>query len=33
MLEKTPYSTKLSNIDIILNKGKHDLTEPTGDFF
>lgn len=33
MLEKTPYSTILSNIDIILNKGKHDLTEPTGDFF
>ena len=33
MLEKTPYSTILSNIDIILDKGKHDLTEPTGDFF
>ena len=33
MLKKTPYNTILSNIDIILDKGKHDLTEPTGDFF
>ena len=33
MLQKTPYKVALDGIDVILDKGKHDLTYPTGDFF
>jgi hypothetical protein len=33
MLVKTPYTAPISNIDIITEIGKHDLTQPTGNFF
>jgi hypothetical protein len=33
MLQKTPYKVALDGIDVIVDKGKHDLTYQTGDFF
>lgn len=33
MLVKTPYIAPISVSDEVFQKGKHDLTQPTGDFF
>jgi hypothetical protein len=33
MLVKTQYTTSLDNLNIIAEIGKHDLTQPTGNFF
>ena len=33
MLVKTPYIAPISVLDEVFEKGKHDLTQPTGDFF
>jgi len=33
MLVKTPYTAPINVLDNLFEKGKHDLTQPTGDFF
>lgn len=33
MLIKTPFTAILDKLDLFFEKGKHDITQPTGDFF